>query len=72
MFQEAAEGIREVVLYHNPKLFRVIETYSLGYKAFPLPHVDRWPKHMSMEADRENLLGDAWCKILILLMADTI
>ena len=57
-FQEAAEGKREVVLYRDPNLFRIIETYLSGYKIFPLPE-DGWPKYMSKEAARENLIDDA-------------
>ena len=55
-FQEAADGKREVVLYRDPNLFRIIETYLSGYKI--LPH-DRWPEYMSKEAAKENLLEDA-------------
>ena len=57
-FQEAAEGKREVVLYRDPNLFRIIETYLSGYKIFPLPE-DGWPKYMSKEAARTNLIDDA-------------
>jgi hypothetical protein len=57
-FQEAAEGRREAVLYRDPHLFRIIETYLSGYKIFPLPG-DGWPKYMSKEAAKENLLDDA-------------
>jgi hypothetical protein len=57
-FQEAAEGKHEVVLYRDPHLFRIIETYLSGYKIFPLPD-DGWPKYMSKEAAKENLMDDA-------------
>jgi hypothetical protein len=57
-FQEAVEGKCEVVLYRDPHLFRIIETYLSGYRIFPLPD-DAWPKHMSKQAARENLMDDA-------------
>ena len=57
-FQEATEGKHEVVLYRDPHLFRIIETYLSGYKIFPLSD-DGWPKHMSKKAARENLIEDA-------------
>jgi hypothetical protein len=56
--QEANEGKREVVLYRDPHLFRIIETYLSGYQIFPLPD-DGWPKYMSKEAARKNLMDDA-------------
>ena len=57
-FQEAAEGKHDVVLYRDPHLFRIIETYLSGYEIFPLPD-HGWPKHMSKEAARKNLIEDA-------------
>lgn len=69
-FQEAAEGKHEVVLYRDPHLFRVIETYLSGYQIFPLSN-DGWPKHMSAEAAMKNLIEDAkfygFEKLLLLL-----
>jgi hypothetical protein len=57
-FQEATEGKREVVLYRDPHLFRIIESYLSGYHILPLPD-DSWPRYMSKEAARKNLMDDA-------------
>jgi hypothetical protein len=57
-FQEAAEGKRDVVLYRDPNLFRIIEMYLSGYQIFPLPD-DGWTKSMSKVAARKNLIEDA-------------
>jgi len=57
-FKESSEGKREVVLYRDPFLFRLIESYLSGYQILPLPTTGL-PQHMSHEAMVKNLYADA-------------
>ena len=57
-FKESSEGGKEVVLYRDPFLFRLIESYLSGYQILPLPSTGL-PYHMSQEAMVKNLFADA-------------
>jgi len=57
-FKESSEGRREVVLYRDPFLFRIIESYLSGYQILPLPTTGL-PPHMSHAAMIKNLFADA-------------
>jgi len=57
-FKESSEGKREAVLYRDPFLFRLIESYLSGYQILPLPTVGP-PQYMSREAMVKNLFADA-------------
>lgn len=57
-FKESSEGRREVALYRDPFLFRLVESYLSGYQILPLPTTGL-PPHMSHEAIVKNLFADA-------------
>jgi hypothetical protein len=57
-FRESSEGKREAVLYRDPFLFRIIESYLAGYQILPLPTTGL-PQHMSYDVMVKNLLADA-------------
>lgn len=48
----------ELVLYSDPKLFKLIEAHLRGYRVLPIPA--NWvPEYMTSENAQENLLHDA-------------
>jgi len=56
-FREAAEGRRQLVLRHDPFLFKLVEAHLSGYPVLPLP--SSLPAHMSPETAIKSLLCDA-------------
>ena len=57
-FRETIEGVREMVLYRDPYLFKFIHLYLSGYEILPLP-TDNIPCYFSEESRFKNLLSDA-------------
>lgn len=57
--QQLASGAdHELVLYSDPKLFKLIQAHLCGYQVFPIP--SSWvPEYMTPESALENLKRDA-------------
>ncbi|KIM22408.1 hypothetical protein M408DRAFT_27712 [Serendipita vermifera MAFF 305830] len=57
-FAEASQGVRELVVDKDVRLFRLIQAHLRGYEIFPLPD-SAIPHYMTKEVAIKNLLTDA-------------
>jgi hypothetical protein len=57
-FQEAAEGVKELTLHKEPKLFKLIQAHLRGYDVIPLSE-GSIPQYMTRETATQNLLKEA-------------
>ncbi|PVF94081.1 hypothetical protein CPB86DRAFT_834587 [Serendipita vermifera] len=58
-FQEAANGVKELTLHKEPKLFKLIQAHLRGYEVIPLSDTYVIPDYMTRETAIQSLLNEA-------------